>query len=121
MALLRHVALSVPDPEAAAMFFETAFGMTRCGEARRGIYVTDGTINVALLRQEDGETLGTLHFGMWVDDFDAEAEQIVAAGGVCVRGKPDTPKSYYEAKFEGPAGSGILFDVTHTGWAGAKK
>ena len=119
MALLRHVALSVPDPDAAATFFEQAFGMTRCGEARRGIYVTDGMINVALLRQEEGEPLGTLHFGMWVDDFDADAEKIVAAGGTCVRGKPDTPKSYYEAKFEAPGG--ISFDVTHTGWAGAKK
>ena len=56
---------------------------------------------------------------MWVDDFDADAEKIVAAGGTCVRGKPETPKSYYEAKFEAPGG--ISFDVTHTGWAGAKK
>jgi lactoylglutathione lyase len=106
MAVLRHVALSVPDPEVCAVFFEQAFGMRRCGEARRGIYVTDGTINVALLRTEDGETPGTLHFGMW-------------AGGTCTRGKPETPKSYYEAKFEGPPG--VSFDVTHTGWAGAVK
>jgi lactoylglutathione lyase len=119
MTVLRHVALSVPDPEVCAVFFEQAFGMRRCGEARRGIYVTDGTINVALLRTEDGETPGTLHFGMWVDDFDAAADQIVAAGGTCTRGKPETPKSYYEAKFEGP--TGVSFDVTHTGWAGAVK
>ena len=119
MFKLRHVALSVPDPEAAAVFFEKAFGMTRCGEARRGIYVTDGTINVALLETEPGETPGPLHFGMWVDDFDIAAKMIEDAGGTCVRGKPESAKSYYEAKFADP--NGMLFDVTHTGWSGAKK
>jgi lactoylglutathione lyase len=119
MAKLRHVALSVPDPEVAAVFFEQAFDMKRVGEARRGIYVSDGTINVALLRTEEGETPGPLHFGMWVDDFDAATAQIETAGGTCIRGKPESTKSYYEAKFADP--NGMTFDVTHTGWAGAKK
>ncbi len=119
MAKLRHIALSVADPEASATFFEQAFGMERVGEARRGIYVSDGTFNVALLRQEEGETLGPIHFGMWVDDFEAGAQQIIDAGGKCIRGKPNTPKSYYEAKFVDP--TGMTFDVTHTGWVGAKK
>jgi methylmalonyl-CoA/ethylmalonyl-CoA epimerase len=39
MAKLRHIALSVPDPEAAAQFFEKAFGMRRAGKAMRGIYM----------------------------------------------------------------------------------
>ena len=30
-ARLRHIAISVPDPEAAAVFFEKAFGMTHAG------------------------------------------------------------------------------------------
>jgi len=49
MAKLRHIALSVPDPEAAAKFCEQAFGMTRAGNAMRGVYMTDGVMNVALL------------------------------------------------------------------------
>ena len=49
MAKLRHIALSVPDPERAAKFFEQAFGMTRAGNAMRGVYMTDGIMNVALL------------------------------------------------------------------------
>ena len=44
MAKLRHIAVIVPDPEEAAKFFEEAFDMKRAGEARRGIYMTDGTI-----------------------------------------------------------------------------
>ena len=47
---LRHIAIIVPDPEKAATFFERAFGMTRAGTARRGVYMSDGVMNVALLK-----------------------------------------------------------------------
>ena len=46
---LRHIAISVRDPEKTAKFFEEAFGMTRAGNAQRGVYMTDGIFNVALL------------------------------------------------------------------------
>ncbi len=49
-ARLRHIAISVPDPEKAAKFFEQAFEMKVVGRAGVGLYVSDGTINVALLR-----------------------------------------------------------------------
>jgi len=45
MAKLRHIALIVPDPEKAAKFFEDAFDMKVAGKARRGLYVSDGTVN----------------------------------------------------------------------------
>ena len=48
MAKLRHIAIIVPDPEKAAKFFEEAFDMHRAGTARRGIYMSDGVMNVAL-------------------------------------------------------------------------
>src|SRR5215470_3758104 len=70
-ARLRHIAISVPDPDKAAKFFEEAFGMKIAGRAGVGLYVTDGTINVALLRFP-GEVpgfsaghYGLIHFGMW--------------------------------------------------------
>ena len=45
--------------------------MKRCGVARRGIHVSDGVVNVALLKKEkDDERIGIAHFGMWVDDLD---------------------------------------------------
>ena len=46
---LRHIAISVPDVAQAQKFFEDAFGMTKAGDAQNGIYMTDGTMNVALL------------------------------------------------------------------------
>jgi methylmalonyl-CoA/ethylmalonyl-CoA epimerase len=120
MAKLRHVALIVNDPETSARFFEGAFGMTRVGKARRGIYLSDGVVNVALLKKEsDEERLGIYHFGMWVDDLDAAEKKVVAAGGEYLAGRPTSPNSFYEAKYRGP--DGIVFDLTHSGWAGAVK
>ncbi|MET0671385.1 MAG: VOC family protein [Xanthobacteraceae bacterium] len=120
MAKLRHIAVIVPDPEAAATFFEQAFDMKRCGVARRGIHVSDGVVNVALLKKEkDDERIGIAHFGMWVDDLDTAEKKVLAAGGEYLSGRPESPKSFYEAKYRDPRG--IVFDLTHTGWAGSVK
>jgi lactoylglutathione lyase len=120
MAKLRHVALIVEDPESSAKFFEQAFDMKRAGKARRGIYMSDGTINVALLKKEDDkERIGIYHFGMWVDDLEAAEKKVVEAGGEYLTGRPTSPNSFYEAKYRDP--DGIVFDLTHSGWAGAVK
>jgi lactoylglutathione lyase len=120
MAKLRHIAVIVRDPEEAAAFFERAFDMKRVGNARRGVYVSDGTINVALLKIEsDAENVGLYHFGMWVDDLAAAEAQAQEAGAHYLSGRPTSPKSFYECKYQGP--DGILFDLTHTGWVGAVK
>lgn len=125
-ARLRHIAISVPDPEAAAVFFEKAFGMTRAGNAAFGIYMTDGTMNVALLRfpeqMFDGKErwYGIMHFGMWVDNLDEAAKRATDAGGTYYMGKiNDSPNTYYEVKYKDP--NGVVFDLTHSGWKGAVK
>ena len=128
MAKLRHIAIIVEDPEASAKFFEEAFDMKRAGKARRGIYMSDGIFNVALLKKEgEEEELGLYHFGMWVDDLDEAEKKVVDAGGTYLEGRPAASSegkaanahSYYEAKFKDPLG--IVFDLTHTGWIGAVK
>lgn len=120
MAKMRHIALIVEDPEASARFFEQAFDLKRAGTARRGIYLSDGVVNVALLKKEtEKERIGLYHFGMWVDDLDAAEKKVMDAGGTYLAGRPTSPNSYYEAKYRDP--SGIVFDLTHTGWAGAVK
>jgi methylmalonyl-CoA/ethylmalonyl-CoA epimerase len=126
---LRHIAISVRDPEAAARFFETAFGMTRAGNAQRGVYMTDGIMNVALLNfgdepiagMEDQKNItGLIHFGMWVDSVEEIDQTIRAAGGSYVTGRKETgPNVYYEVKYKTP--DGIIFDVTESGWKGAVK
>jgi methylmalonyl-CoA/ethylmalonyl-CoA epimerase len=120
VAKLRHIALIVEDPESTAKFFEQAFDLKRAGTARRGIYMSDGTVNVALLKREnEKEKIGIYHFGMWVDDLDAAEKKVVGAGGEYLAGRPTSPNSFYEAKYRDP--NGIVFDLTHSGWAGAVK
>jgi len=129
MEKLRHLALSVEDPEAAAQFFEKAFGMTRAGKAMRGVYMTDGVMNVALLNFAN-ETVpgyaglkdvrGVIHFGMWVDDLEAAEKRITEAGGTYLTGRKETaPNVFYEVKYRMP--DGTVFDITENGWKGAVK
>ncbi len=119
MARLRHIALIVSDPEASAKFFEQAFDLKRVGSARRGIYLSDGTVNLALLRVEGDEKPGVYHFGIWVDDLEAAEEKATAAGASYMSGRPTSPNSYYECKYQDR--DGIVFDITHNGWVGAVK
>ena len=102
VARLRHIAISVPDPEKAAQFFEQAFGMKRAGKAGLGLYMSDGTVNVALLKfpgdvpgMPPGKPYyGLIHFGMWVDDLEAAEKQAIDAGAVHMHGRPpDAPKA----------------------------
>lgn len=128
-AKLRHIAIAVKNPEKAAQFFEQAFGMTRAGNAMRGVYLTDGVMNVALLdfgeepvpgfeTQKDYE--GIIHFGMWVDNTDEADKQIKQAGGSYMTGRFEKdPNVFYEVKYKTP--EGIVFDVTANGWKGAVK
>lgn len=90
---LRHIALSVPDPEAAAIFFEQAFGMQRAGRAMRGIYMSDGIVNIALLNFGDEPVpgfenqknySGLIHFGVWVDNLEEAGRKVTEAGGAYV-------------------------------------
>jgi lactoylglutathione lyase len=125
-ARLRHIALSVPDPEKAAKFFEDAFGMKVVGKAGIGCYVSDGTVNVALLKYDDEVPgfhkgyHGLVHFGMWVDDLDESAKKATDAGATHFGGAPqDNPHAFYEVKYKDP--NGIIFDLTRNGWRGAVK
>jgi methylmalonyl-CoA/ethylmalonyl-CoA epimerase len=129
MERLRHIAISVRDPEAAANFFEKAFGMTRAGNAMRGVYMTDGVMNVALLNfgdepiagfEDQKDVCGLIHFGMWVDSLEESDAKVRAAGGQYLTGrKENNPNVYYEVKYKTP--EGIVFDLTESGWKGAAK
>ena len=125
---LRHVALSVTDPEAVQKFFEDAFGMTKAGNAGAGVYMTDGTLNIALLGRK-GKPLGYEgtepfygidHVGIWVDDITEARERVEAAGAKYVLGnESNDPNTFYEIKYRDPLGH--LFDLTAGGWKGAVK
>eukprot|EP01036_Dinobryon_divergens_P021012 gene21012-28834_t len=78
MAKLRHIAMAVPNPEEAAKFYIKTFGMTEVGKTESpiasGVYLTDGTINLALLNYKTDEAagkergkdyVGVHHVGFW--------------------------------------------------------
>ena len=136
MACLRHIALSVPDPEKTAQFYEKALGMKRVGTLDHtqasGIYLSDGVINMAVLKykidevvyKENGKDyVGLDHFGFWVDDLEETKEQIQSNGGSYLTGRPPTESEranrFYEVKYFDP--NGIVVDITENGWAGALK
>jgi len=127
---IRHFALSVPDPWAAAEFYKEAFGLEELGETdgklAEGVFLTDGVINIALLRFKSDEVaqgtgkdfVGLHHFGVWVDDAKISGAAATAAGAKWIMGDPDS-KGGYEVKYTDP--NGIIFDIAEEGWAGAQK
>ncbi len=132
MAKLRHIAFSVPDPWATAEFYMQAFGMTKVGETdsplARGVYLTDGTINLAILNYKNDEMAGKVgkdfvgihHLGFWVDDIEASKSQAAKAGATYWMGEVPTEEegnNFYEVKYRDP--DGIVFDLSANGWGGA--
>ena len=89
MAKLRHIAVAVPDPHKAARFYSEVFGLTIVEPTHSpiadGVYLSDGTICLALLNYKTDEAaglergkdwIGTHHFGFWCDDLDAQRKVI---------------------------------------------
>jgi catechol 2,3-dioxygenase-like lactoylglutathione lyase family enzyme len=131
MAKLRHIAITVPDPEKAAQFYEKAFGLKRVGrtdwDGAHGVYLSDGVMNLALLHYRKEEYagkkgrafVGVHHFGFIVDDVPGTREAIEAAGGTHWMGEPAEGGGFYEVKYHDP--DGVAFDITGNGWTGASK
>ena len=131
MAKLRHIAITVPDPEKAAQFYIEAFGLKRVGETdwsgAQGVYLSDGVINIALLRYKTEEMagprgrgfVGVHHFGFIVEDIAEARSQVEAAGGKHWMGEPLDGTGFYEVKYRDP--DGIAFDLTENGWAGTSE
>jgi methylmalonyl-CoA/ethylmalonyl-CoA epimerase len=129
---LRHVAISVPDPWAVAPFYQEAFGLQKVGETdsslARGVYLSDGTVTIALLNYKTDEAagergrdyVGLHHIGFWVDEIKSARAQCEAAGGSYYMGEvPVKGNIFYEVKYKDPVG--VICDLTDHGWGGASK
>jgi methylmalonyl-CoA/ethylmalonyl-CoA epimerase len=129
---LRHIAITVADPHAAAAFYQKAFGLTKVGETDHalasGVYLSDGIINLALLNYKTDDAagedrgkdfVGLHHIGFWVDDANAARAQAEAAGAKWFMGEVKDEGVFYEVKFRDP--NGIIFDISGSGWGGASK
>jgi catechol 2,3-dioxygenase-like lactoylglutathione lyase family enzyme len=133
MAKIKHIAIRTPDPQKTAAFYKEVFGLEEVGLAGAGYYLTDGHINLAILKSNDrgtGETprdvpgyAGIDHLGFLVEDVDATCKKLEEAGAKPTMNRVDLshasasgPRSYYEIKYRGPDGQ--VLDITETGWIG---
>ena len=93
---LRHLGIASSNPSRTADFYMKAFGMRKIGEINpdhvgaAGIYLTDGVMNVTIIKfktvEYAGEEFGTdfvglHHIGFHVDDHAEAREAIESAGG----------------------------------------
>ena len=120
MAKLRHIALYADDAVAAAHFYRDAFEMEIVRESANACSLTDGIMNVTIIRSREGFPPGIHHFGMWVDDLEEGQARAVKAGAIFHQGPPPEGQGAFEIKYTTPDGA-TIFDITHTGWPGSVK
>jgi len=130
MAQIKHIAIRTRDVDKTAAFYKGAFGLTQVGMGQNGVYLTDGHLNIAILKYQQGKDgepvrLGVDHVGFQVEDVNTAVAQIESLSG-----RPSTerievsPKdaaerqSYYEIKCVGPDEQ--VIDISSIGWVGAK-
>ena len=127
MAKLRHIAINVEDLDGEADFYKKAFELEEVARAGGGpqggaIYLSDGTINVALIKINDTAfpnyyPRGLNHIGFVVDDLDKAIDRAEEAGAVATVDRNDRlAGATWEMKMKMP--SGVAFDLSDHGWPG---
>lgn len=128
MAKIRHIALACKDPDATAEFFKQAFEFKQIaridGPLARGHFLSDGTLNMAVLNFKSDQLgkgmdfTGVHHFGILVDDAKEFTAKLEAMGAECFLRPPEGPTTgHFEVKFRGP--EGIVFDLAEHAWKGS--
>jgi methylmalonyl-CoA/ethylmalonyl-CoA epimerase len=132
VAKLRHLAIATSDPARTAQFYIDAFEFklvrTAEGVWGSGLILSDGTINLAILRFDTDDAAGAErgrhyeglhHIGFEVTDVDAAAKRVSELGA---RPRHDIDAALGlthdgpvkgEFKYEGP--SGVVFDLSESG------
>ena len=128
MAKLRHIAIAAKDPDAMAEFYKKAFDFKEIrksdGPLAYGCHLSDGTIDLAILRFKTDQTgkgldyTGLHHFGILVEDVAAVAKKLEDLGGKHYMDQGEDRIAGFEVKFYGP--EGVLFDVAEHPWTGTE-
>ena len=137
MAKLKHIAIASREPEITASFYREVFGLEIVGRAdsdsAEGYYLSDGHINIAILRfkdelaEDDSEQGGIHHIGFQVEDATG-----VDAKMRCANSKPlgDTGGGFrltagdpyrgrnVALRYSGP--DGVTIDISRKGWVGTE-
>ena len=139
MAKIKHIAIATQNEDETAKFYVDSFGLTQVGKinlpAVSGYFLTDGSINLAILHfkndqvagvERGKEWTGIHHIGFQVESLEEIAEKIAAAGGSpredinqalnLIAGPAGHGNA--EVRYRGP--DGVTFDVSRTGWVGTR-
>ena len=127
MARLKHIAIRTGDVAKTAAFYKEAFDLEEVGRGLSGVYLSDGHINMAILKlRTPTSPAGVEHFGFQVDNLEESVERVARLGGGQLTDMarinptdPSRPQSYFEVKVTGPEEQEI--DVSDTGWVGAPR
>ena len=139
MAQIRHIAIQTQDEEATASFYIENFGLKKVrkleSERTSGYFLTDGHINLAILRFKNDVVAGSErgkgwsgihHIGFQVESLEEierklaasvarPREDINAALGIGRDGQRHG-EGNVEVRYAGP--DNVNFDVSETGWVG---
>jgi lactoylglutathione lyase len=130
MAQIKHIAIRTRHVDQTAAFYKDAFGLTQVGMGKNGVYLTDGHLNIAILKYQqsaDGEPLrlGVDHIGFQVEDLDSALARVESLRGIALSERTEVSpedaaerQSYYEIKCVGPDEQ--VIDISTVGWVGAK-
>ena len=135
MPKIKHIALSTQDVEKTAKFYIETFGMKEVGKVNdpgtRGVFLTDGDINLAILNFKTDAAAGIErgkgfsgihHIGFQVESLEGIAARLTEAGS---RRRHDVEQALgvgantegnVEVKYNGP--DGVMVDVSESGWVG---
>ena len=113
MPRIRHIAIASSNREKLAAFYKQAFGMKEVQGEGGAIYLSDGSINLALNEQYAGRGAGLYHFGFEVEDLDALKKKLKEAGAASeVQRRPRNREAEYRVL--DPDGNPI--DLSTHGW-----
>ncbi|TMB63684.1 MAG: VOC family protein [Deltaproteobacteria bacterium] len=109
MARIKHIAIRTTDPEKTSAFYQEVFGLKKVGLGVNGIFLSDGYINLAILkcrpeRERGAGKIGIEHFGFQVDDVEATLAKLGQHGGTSLGTRVDvTPTDAVRSTKEGPS------------------
>ena len=136
MPKIKHIAIATQDPEKTAKFYIDVFDMKEVATVNspgaRGYFLSDGYLNLAILRFTNDAVAGVErgtgwsgihHFGFEVEDMGIIQEKLAAAGS---EPRHDINKALgvgdghthgnVEVKYVAP--DNVTIDVSETGWVG---
>jgi catechol 2,3-dioxygenase-like lactoylglutathione lyase family enzyme len=122
---VRHVGIATADAERLADFYKFVFGMQEVARAKireaEAIYLSDGTINLGLLKNSPVRGLGLQALGFQVPSIEEIEERLKKPLGLTYKNEP--PLELKRSDNEGPHISAYLRDpdstyiaVSEQGW-----